>query len=112
VARVRNRDVLVPVESVEYIAADDIYAAVHSQADVRLIRQSLDFLETRLDPARFVRVHRSFIVQADYVTALRRAAHGGQLLTMRSGAQVPVRRRRRDVIQKALAPRLRGKRLT
>ena len=104
-ARVRDRDVLLPSESIEYIAADDVYAAVHSLAGVHLIRQSLDLLEERLDPARFVRVHRSFIVQIDYVAAVRRAEHGKRMLVMRSGAEVPVSRRRKDAVQRLLSRR-------
>ena len=100
VARVRDRDLLLPVESIEYIAADDVYAEVHSQAGVHLVRQSLDLLETRLDPAVFVRVHRSFIVHVDYVTAVRRIGHGGRTLVMRSGAEVPVSRRRSAAIER------------
>jgi two-component system LytT family response regulator len=105
VARFRDHDILLPAESIEYIAADDVYAAVHSQAGVHFIRQSLDLLEERLDPALFVRVHRSFIVQVDYVTAVRRARQGRNTLVMRSGAEVPVSRRRRDAIQRLLSQR-------
>lgn len=105
VARFRDRDILLPGESIEYIAADDVYAAVHSQAGVHLIRQTLDLLEQRLDPSLFVRVHRSFIVQVDYVAAVRRAQHGARTLVMRSGAEVPVSRRRRDTIQRLVAQR-------
>ena len=108
VARSRDRDVLLPVESIEYIEADDVYAAVHSQAGVHHIRLSLDMLETRLDPALFVRVHRSFIVQVDYVAAVRRAEHGKRALIMRSGAEVPVSRRRRETVERALSVRGRG----
>lgn len=104
VARVRDRDLLLPVESIEYIAARDVYAVVHSQAGVHLVRQSLDLLEQRLDPALFVRVHRSFMVQADYVSAVRRTPHSGRVLVMRSGAEVPVSRRRKEAIQRLLVP--------
>jgi two-component system LytT family response regulator len=107
VARFRDRDVLLPAESIEYIAADDVYAAVHSQAGVHLVRQSLDLLEQQLDPSLFVRTHRSFIVQVDYVIAVRRAQHGGRALVMRSGAELPVSRRRRNAIQRLLLKRSR-----
>ncbi|NOT08926.1 MAG: response regulator transcription factor [Gemmatimonadales bacterium] len=105
VARFRNCDILLPTESIEYIAANDVYAAVHSQTGVHLVRQSLGLLEERLDPSLFVRVHRSFIVQVDYVTAVRRARHGKRTLVLRSGAEVPVSRRRRDAIQRLLSQR-------
>ena len=99
VARLRDRDVFLPSESIEYIAADDVYAAVHSDAGVHLIRQSLDLLEERLDPSVFVRVHRSYIARIDHVVAVRRGEHGQRTLVMRSGAEVPVSRRRREVLR-------------
>jgi two-component system, LytTR family, response regulator len=98
VARVRDRDLRLPAASIEYIAADDVYAEVHSQAGVHLVRQSLDLLEERLDPSVFVRVHRSYIVHVDHITAIKRARHGGKRVLMRSGVEVPVSRRRRDAI--------------
>ena len=100
VGRVRDRDIILPVETIEFLAADDVYVAVHSESGVHHIRQSLDGLEEQLDPAMFVRVHRSFIVRADAVTAVRNTGGGGRMLVMRSGAEVPVSRRRRDVIQR------------
>lgn len=104
VARFRDRDVLLPVESIDYIAADDVYAAVHSRAGVHLVRQSLDFLEERLDPSLFVRVHRSYIVQVHCVTMIRRTPHG-RVLVMRGGAEVPVSRRRTEAIRRVLVGR-------
>lgn len=103
VCRVRDRDVLVPVESVEYIAADDVYAEVHSSSGVHLLRQSLDLLAASLDPASFVRVHRSYIVHALYVDAARRTTAGHRMLLLRSGAKVPVSRRRWPAVKDVLA---------
>jgi two-component system LytT family response regulator len=103
VVRLRDRDLLVPAESIEYIAADDVYAAVHAQGGVHLIRQSLDVLESRLDPRVFVRVHRSFIVQIDYVVAVRRSRHDRRLIVLRSGAELPVSRHRKAAIRRMLS---------
>jgi two-component system LytT family response regulator len=105
--RFRDRDLLLPTESIEYIAAADVYARVNSHTGVHLIRVSLDHLEQRLDPSVFVRVHRSFIVRVDRVTTIRRGRHGRKTLVMRSGAVVPVSRRRHDAMQRALLQRVR-----
>ena len=59
------------------------------------MRAPLDELESTLDPALFMRVHRSFIVRRDRVGALRRLAGGGAELVMSDGTVVPVSRRRR-----------------
>ena len=102
VVRSRDREILIPVDAVEYIAADDVYAEVHWEAGVHLVRQPLDLLERQLDPADFVRVHRAFIVRRDSVAALRRTADGGRVLVLHSGAEVPVSRRRRRTLQRLI----------
>lgn len=94
IARVGNRDVLIPVEDVELIAADDVYAAVHAARGRYLVRMPLDALERSLAPDRFVRVHRSYIVPLTGVVAVRRAGNA-VTLELRNGATVPVSRRRR-----------------
>jgi len=94
VARVADRDVLIPIEEVELIAADDVYAAVHARGRRYLVRTPLDELERSLSPERFLRVHRSFIVPVSSVVAVRRQS-GGVVLELRNGTKVPVSRRRR-----------------
>jgi two-component system LytT family response regulator len=94
VARVADRDVLIPIEQVELIAADDVYAVVHARGRRYLVRTPLDELERSLSPERFLRVHRSFIVPLSAVVAVRRTS-AGAILELRNGATVPVSRRRR-----------------
>ncbi|HZI40146.1 MAG TPA: LytTR family DNA-binding domain-containing protein, partial [Gemmatimonadaceae bacterium] len=94
VARVGDREIMIPVDRIELIAADDVYAAVHAGGRRYLVRTSLDELEGALSPERFVRVHRSYIVPSDSVVAMRRAG-GNVALELRNGATVPVSRRRR-----------------
>ena len=94
VARVGDREVIIPVDEVELIAADDVYAAVHARRRRYLVRTPLDELERSLAPDRFVRVHRSFIVPVASVVAVRRRG-SGVVLELRNGSTVPVSRRRR-----------------
>jgi two-component system LytT family response regulator len=94
VARVAGREIIIPVNQVELVAADDVYAAVYAAGRRYLVRTSLDDLERSLSPERFVRVHRSFIVPVDTVVAVRRTG-ATLVLELRNGATVPVSRRRR-----------------
>lgn len=94
VARVADRDIIIPVDRVELVAADDVYAAVYAGGRRYLVRTSLDDLERSLPPERFVRVHRSFIVPVGAVVAIRRSG-GTVVVELRNGASVPVSRRRR-----------------
>ena len=102
IARVGSRDLVILVDRVELVIADDVYATVHADGRRYLLRTSLDELERSLPPERFVRVHRSYLVAVDAVVGLRRG--GGQLaLELRNGASVPVSRRRRREVDRILA---------
>jgi len=99
IARVGDRDVVIPTDMVELIAADDVYAAVHAGGRRYLVRTPLDELERSLPPELFMRVHRSFIVPVGAVLATRRAG-GRVVLELRNGATVPVSRRRRGELER------------
>ncbi|MGE5099991.1 MAG: LytR/AlgR family response regulator transcription factor [Deltaproteobacteria bacterium] len=102
VTRVGLTDVVIPVETIDYIQADDVYAAVVSRGKRHLVRSPLDTLEQSLDPQLFVRVHRSYIVRLDRVVALRRRSRGGTELIVEGGAVIPVSRRRRARVARSL----------
>ena len=90
-------DLLLDVAEIDWIQAEDYYAAVHVRGKRHLIRESLSMLETRLDRTRFLRVHRSAIVNIDRVRELR-TAQGESMLVLRDGTRVPVSRRRREQV--------------
>lgn len=107
VARVRDRDVIVRLDEVDYIEADDVYAAVHAGGRKLLVRRALEALERELD-ARFVRVHRGYIVRLDRVMAVRVRPGGKRELQLAGGAAIPVSRRRWDDVEAALRARAIG----
>jgi two-component system LytT family response regulator len=102
VSRIGNRDVIVPLETIDYIEADDVYAAVWSRGKRHLVRMPLDALERSLDPELFARVHRSYIVRLDCV----REVHRGPTTTLllEDGSTIPVSRRRRAQIEALTKP--------
>ena len=102
--RIGARDVIIPVDSVDYIEADDVYAAVIANGKRQLVRTSLDGIERSLDPAAFVRVHRSYIVRVDRVREIRRDDTGNVELLTATGARIPVSRRRRAAIEAIRKP--------
>jgi DNA-binding LytR/AlgR family response regulator len=87
-ARVR-----VPVEMIERLEADGDYVKLHVGQRVRLMRARLGDLADRLDPAQFVRIHRSEIVRNDQIAALRRHDSGRTFAVLCGGREVPVSRR-------------------
>ena len=90
------------VADIEYITADGPYAELHVGGRRHLIRESMQSLEERLDPTRFMRVHRSAIVRLDLVDALKRGAGGDGELLLKGGARVRVSRTRRAAIERWL----------
>ena len=88
-------------EQVDWIEADDYYAAIHCGSARHLVRESLFSLEERLNPATFVRTHRSAIVNVERVTELRRET-GESFLILAGGTRIPISRRRRARIARLL----------
>ncbi len=64
---VRGRSIAVPWRAVGWIEAAGNYATLHTGGKTHLIRQTLQQLEDTLDPARFVRIHRSTLVNLDHL---------------------------------------------
>jgi two-component system, LytTR family, response regulator len=87
---------LLDAAEIDWIAARDYHAVIHARGRSFRIRESLATLESRLDPARFLRVHRSAIVRLDQVRELRLGSHSGAeaSVVLRDGTRVPVSRRR------------------
>jgi two-component system LytT family response regulator len=102
VSRVGTRNIILPLETIEYIEADDVYAAVVAGGKRHLVRTALDALERGLDPAVFTRVHRSYIVRIDRVREVRRT--NGAELVLADGVVLPVSRRRRAALESIIRP--------
>jgi two-component system LytT family response regulator len=89
---------IVPVERIDYIAADGPYAEIHAGDDTFVIRSPMQTLEDRLDPNRFFRIHRSTIVRLDRVEALLVAGGGDYAVKLHDGTRLRVSRSRRDAL--------------
>jgi two-component system LytT family response regulator len=94
-------ELLLDASEIDWIEADDYYAAIHAGNRRHLIRESLLSLETRLDPAQFVRTHRSAIVNIARVREVRNESTE-MVLVLRDGQSVPVSRRRREFLKERL----------
>jgi two-component system LytT family response regulator len=101
--RVGDRDVVIPVTDIDSIEADGVYAAVTVAGRRYLVRSSLDALEQSLLPAAFVRVHRSWLIPRDRIASVRRNVRSAHReIVLRSGAIVPVSRRRQSHVMRLL----------
>jgi two-component system LytT family response regulator len=90
--RDRGQTHVVAVKHLEYVEAQDDYIQIHAQGKSWMKTQSLSDLEAQLDPAKFVRVHRSYLVNIDFVKGLERVSKDGQVAVLQSGQQIPISR--------------------
>ena len=89
-------------DEIDWIEAQDYYVEIHAGGAAHLHREPLRDLEARLDPRRFVRIHRSAIVQVDRIRQLRSLPSGDAAVVLRDGTELRVSRSRRDAIRAVL----------
>lgn len=98
--RTLGKEFLLPAAEVEWLQAWGNYVNLRVRGHDYPLRATMASIESRLDPARFVRVHRSYIVNLDYVQEIEPLDSGDARARMRDGGQVPVSRRYRDSLRK------------
>jgi two-component system LytT family response regulator len=92
----------VPVGEIDYIAASGSYAELYVGDKRHVIRERMQVLEERLDPAKFLRVHRSVIVRLELVEVLHRSPGGDYQVQLRGGVRLPVSRSRYEALERWL----------
>jgi two-component system LytT family response regulator len=97
-----GRTHVIDLASVDWIQAADNYVRLHVQSREYLLRETLASLETRLDPARFVRIHRSVIVPVDRVATLTPVSHGDAEVLLRDGTRLAASRTWRDRLRRVI----------
>ncbi|HEX8903607.1 MAG TPA: LytTR family DNA-binding domain-containing protein [Longimicrobiaceae bacterium] len=100
--QMKGRMRVVPVGKIDYITASGAYVELHVGSDHYVIRESMQQLEDRLDPERFVRVHRSSIVRLDQIEALLRSEGSEYEVQLKGGARLRVGRSRREALERRL----------
>jgi two-component system LytT family response regulator len=107
VVRGSDRVRLLPVEQISWIEADGMYVKLHTRDGAsHLHRALLGSLDDALDPRRFVRIHRSAIVNIDVVVELRQDAHGEYIAVLRDQTEIRVGRRFRARLQARLGQQI------
>jgi two-component system LytT family response regulator len=104
--RTAKGTLLLRTDDIDWIQADDYYARLHVGGRSYLLRETMRHLEERLDPRRFVRVHRSAIVNIDRVQTLQPYFRGAHVLTLKDGTQVTMSRSRRAGFEKIVGGRI------
>lgn len=83
---------VVPVQRIDYIEAQDDYVHVYSRGQKHVKQQTLGDLEALLDATRFIRVHRSYIVNVESLARVEPYAKDSRVALLKDGTRVPVSR--------------------
>lgn len=83
-----EKEILLPVEKIEWIEAATYYCCLHSNGRSYMLRESITELSNKLDPKRFVRIHRSSIVNLDHIREIYREGHGDGSLVLINGRRL------------------------
>ena len=94
--------VLVKTQSIEWVEAADNYVCLHCGSETYSLRETMNALEARLDSARFLRIHRSTIVNIDFIKELQPWFRGDYLVLLHDGKQLTLSRSYRDRLKNAL----------
>ncbi|MHC1480832.1 LytTR family DNA-binding domain-containing protein [Frateuria aurantia] len=94
-----GREFLLRASDIEVLAASGNYVNLRVHGRDYPLRSTLQAISTRIDPQRFVRVHRSFIINLDHLAEITSLPGGDARLTMRDGLQLPCSRRYREAVR-------------
>jgi len=90
--RDRGQTHVIPLESIDYVEAQDDYIVVHSGEKSWMKTQSLSELEKQFNSEKFVRIHRSYFLHLPALTSVERTGKDTQVAVLRSGKKIPVSR--------------------
>jgi len=96
---------VVAVEDLDWVEAQDDYVALHAKGKSVLKQQTISALEAALDPALFVRIHRSWIVNLERVEKIEPYGKDSKVALLKGGKRVPVSRSGYGRIEKLLGSR-------
>jgi two-component system LytT family response regulator len=81
---------IIPVNDIDYIEAYDDYVKIHSGDGYYLKKKTMNYFESVLDPSKFVRAHRSYIIQIPCITKIEPYEKDGHIALLKNGKRVPL----------------------
>jgi two-component system LytT family response regulator len=102
VIRATGRVYFLKTEDLHWVEACGNYVTLHVGAETHLLRETLSHLESRLDPARFLRIHRSWLVNLDCIKELTPLFNGDYTVALQSGDELTLSRTYRDRLQELI----------
>ncbi len=102
VIKTAGRVVFLKTQDIDWIDAAGNYVRLHTGTENHLLRETMSHLESRLDSDKFLRIHRSTIVNVERIKELQQQFHGDYLVILQNGQRLTLSRSYRDRIQELL----------
>ena len=83
---------IIPIAKLDYVEAQDDYIALRSEKKNYLKQQTISSIETQLDPKKFVRIHRSYILNLERIARIEPYTKDSRVAVLIDGTQLPVSR--------------------
>lgn len=83
---------IIPIDKLDYVEAQDDYIGLRSEKKLYLKQQTISSMETQLDPKRFLRIHRSYIVNLERIARIEPFTKDSRVAILQDGTQLPVSR--------------------
>jgi two-component system, LytTR family, response regulator len=97
-----NRLYFIKVDEIEWIDAAGNYVDIHIGDETHLLRETMNNLEAKLNPSRFLRIHRSTIVNIDRIKEMQPDVNNDYIVIMKTGKQLIMSRRNREKLNKII----------
>ena len=92
VVKNRSEIIIIAVEQIVYIEAEDDYVMIHLKDKKYLKQNTMDYFENNLDPVHFLRTHRSFIVRLDQIDKIEAYEKSTNVAILKNGKTIPISR--------------------
>jgi len=96
IIRADGRITFLQTREIDWLEADDKYVHLHTGKGARMVRQTLSAMESQLDPKKFLRVHRSTMVNVDRIKELQPLFNGEHSIILEDGTRLTLSRKYKD----------------
>jgi two-component system LytT family response regulator len=100
--KARGRTVILSADEIDWVGAADNYLELHAGTNSFVVRETLSQLQAKLDPQKFVRIHRSTLVNVERIKELHPLFAGDQVVVLHDGTKLPVSRTHRQRLMSLL----------
>lgn len=97
-----GRTVFVSIRSVDWLETAGNYVCLHAGKATHVVRETMNQIESQLDPAKFVRIHRSTMVRIEAIREIQPMFNGDRMVILRDGTKLAMSRSYRDKVRTAL----------